>query len=62
MSMLIAKRTDKMPRPAGRLEVRVRNLSKAGIRITMKEIKDIIDDYSEKKLLCDYIEVKVVSE
>ena len=44
----------------GKLEVKVRNLSKAGIRITMKEIKDIIDDYSEKKLLCDYIDVKEV--
>ena len=51
-----------MKKPVGRLEVKVRNLSKAGIRITMKEIKDMIDDYSEKKRIYDYIEVKVVSE
>ena len=51
-----------MASPVGKLEVSVRNLSKVGIRITMKEIKDMIDDYSEKKRIYDYIEVKVVSE
>ena len=51
-----------MKKPVGRLEVKVTKLSKAGIRITVKEIKDIIEDYAEKKRLCDYIKVKEVSE
>ena len=51
-----------MKKPVGKLEVKVTNLSKVGIQITVKEIEQLINDYAKNKLLYGCIEAKVVND
>ena len=51
-----------MKKPVGKVEVKVTKLSKQGIETIAEEIKQLIEDYAEKKMLYGCIEVKVVNE
>jgi len=51
-----------MSKPVGRLEVKVSQISEVGIQTVVKEIEQLIEDYSEKKMLYGCIQVKVVDE
>ena len=51
-----------MKKPVGKVEVRVTKLSKKGVETIAEEIKQLIEDYAEKKMLYGCVEVKVVSE
>ena len=52
-----------MPKkPIGKLEIKVTKLSKKGIETIAEEIRQLIEDYAEKKMLYGCVEVKVVNE
>jgi len=47
---------------SSRLEISVHNLSPVGVKITIEELKELIEDYRDEQMLSGCIEVREMYE